>query len=209
MFLNIQIYFKRTGSPDGNYIIVPGSDGSNNQLRYAYLSSEIFSSSTSPKGRCLTFWYYITGSNAGSLSFYVQDITNNNSYIIWKNGGADLGIEWNYGSFGFYFNNPYTIRIVSESSTSARIIALDDLIFQESKYCAVYPSSAMAGTGLPLPVNPTTTTKNPITSFPSVYDCNFETNFCNWNNDVTRKLMWTRNSGSTSSYETGPTIDHT
>ena len=68
----------------------------------------------------------------------------------------------------------------------------------------------MAGSGLPLPSKPTiTTTFNPITPIPSVYDCNFEKDYCNWKNDVSRPILWKRNRGYTSSDETGPTIDHT
>jgi hypothetical protein len=89
------------------------------------------------------------------------------------------------------------------------VIALDDVIFQESKFCSVYPSTAMAGSGLPLPSKPITTTANPITPIPSVYDCNFEKDFCNWKNDINRPLKWKRNRGSTDSDETGPSIDHT
>jgi len=90
------------------------------------------------------------------------------------------------------------------------VIALDDVIFQESKYCSVFPSTAMAGSGLPLPSKPIlTTTANPITPIASVYDCNFEKDFCNWKNDLSRPLLWRRNRGSTDSGETGPTIDHT
>lgn len=82
-------------------------------------------------------------------------------------------------------------------------------MFQESKYCAYTPINAQAGTGLPLPVNPITTTKSPITSFPSVYDCTFEKDFCTWTNDNSTALKWIRNRGSTSTFETGPTTDHT
>lgn len=160
-------------------------------------------------GRCFTFWYFITGNNAGTLSIYVQDINTNTSIIIWQDGGSDLGNQWNYGTFGFYYDKPYSIRIVAENGASTGVIAIDDLVFQESKYCAVIPAYAQAGTGLPIPSKPITTTKNPITSLPSVYDCSFEKDYCQWTNDTTRPLYWIRNNGQTGTYETGPTTDHT
>jgi hypothetical protein len=178
-------------------------------IQDAYLESQIFPYSTSPRGRCLTFWYYMTGTNAGTLSFYVVGANNSDNIIVWSTGGADLGEQWNYGAFGFYYDKPYKINIVGKNMGSNGVIAIDDILFQESKYCGVNPPSAMAGTGLPLPSTPLQTTKNPITPLPSVYDCNFEKDLCTWKNDLSRPLKWTRNRGSTSSFETGPTIDHT
>jgi hypothetical protein len=70
------------------------------------------------------------------------------------------------------------------------------------------PTAATAGK-LPLP-QITTTTRNPLSApAPSVYDCNFENDFCNWINDLTLKLKWIRNCGTTVTVNTGPTADHT
>ena len=73
---------------------------------------------------------------------------------------------------------------------------LDDIIFKESRYCSVFPDEAVTGEELPLPSSiASTTTKNPVTKPPGAFDCNFEVGFCNWKNDFTKKLNWTRNQG--------------
>ena len=127
---------------------------------------------------------------------------------VWKDGGFDLGDQWNYGQFGFYFEDPYSIVIQASTGSASGFIGLDDIYFKEAQYCSVFPENAATGGSLPLP-QITTTTKNPITPTPSIYDCNFEIDLCNWKNDLTVPLTWLRNKGSTSSSETGPNTDHT
>lgn len=39
--------------------------------------------------------------------------------------------------------------------------------------------------------------------------CNFERDLCNWQQDKTENLDWTRDSGGTASSGTGPSFDHT
>ena len=131
----------------------------------------------------------------------------NNSITIWRDGGKDYGNQWNYGQFSFYLNAPYAVTIQGTRGGSVGVVAIDDLFFKESQYCSVQPDSANAGGNLPLQ----TTTRVPttVTPIPSVYDCNFEVDFCNWENDVSRPLNWTRNKGSTTTSETGPSVDHT
>ena len=42
------------------------------------------------------------------------------------------------------------------------------------------------------------------------FDCNFETGVCSsWLQDTTDQLDWSIGQGSTSSFGTGPTVDHT
>ena len=44
---------------------------------------------------------------------------------------------------------------------------------------------------------------------PTVYDCNFESGFCKWQQAHDDKFDWTRTQGPTGSQSTGPTNDHT
>lgn len=44
---------------------------------------------------------------------------------------------------------------------------------------------------------------------PSIYDCNFEVDFCQWTRLTDGARNWTRNRGSTSTIETGPQFDVT
>jgi hypothetical protein len=135
----------------------------------------------------------------------VKNLDNNQTTLIWKDGGYNYGDQWNYGQFGFGIDSSYVVII--EGTSGIGIVAIDDLFFKESQYCSIQPVSANAGGNLPLQ----TTTRLPttVTPIPSVYDCNFEVDFCNWENDYTRPLNWTRNRGSTTISETGPSVDHT
>ena len=40
-------------------------------------------------------------------------------------------------------------------------------------------------------------------------NCNFDTNFCFWSNDLLFSFTWTQQSYDTSSWDTGPSADHT
>lgn len=40
-------------------------------------------------------------------------------------------------------------------------------------------------------------------------DCNFESGMCTWVNTKGDVFDWTRNSGTTPSFQTGPSVDHT
>jgi len=138
-------------------------------------------------------------------------MTASGSQIItmWKDGGFDRGNQWNYAQFGFYFDKPYSVIIQASTGSGSGFIGLDDIYFKESQYCNVLPETAGAGGNLPLP-QITTSTRNPLsTPAPSVYDCNFEKDFCNWKNDLSLRLTWIRNSGTTITGNTGPTTDHT
>ncbi|CAF4608441.1 unnamed protein product, partial [Rotaria socialis] len=55
------------------------------------------------------------------------------------------------------------------------------------------------------------TVTRPTTPFqiPSIYDCTFEDDFCQWTFLTDRALNRTRNQGATSTAETGPQFDVT
>ena len=81
------------------------------------------------------------------------------------------------------------------------------MIFKESSYCNVIPDSASVGEVL---VTPSELTVRPTTpTVPSVFDCNFEINFCTWRQTFPYKLQWIRQRGATPSSLTGPLLDHT
>uniref|UniRef100_A0A7M5U4P5 Uncharacterized protein n=1 Tax=Clytia hemisphaerica TaxID=252671 RepID=A0A7M5U4P5_9CNID len=54
-----------------------------------------------------------------------------------------------------------------------------------------------------------TTMAPPTTPKPSIYDCNFEKNFCSFTNMAGDNLNWQRHKGETGSWGTGPKVDHT
>ncbi|RNA14511.1 MAM and LDL-receptor class A domain-containing 2-like, partial [Brachionus plicatilis] len=184
----------------GKYIYVESGSSGNK----AVLTSQVFDRPTSMRGRCLTFWFYVSGVSTGTIETNIRT-------LVWKEGGYDNpSTDWNYGSFGFYIQNEYAIEIEGTSGSRQSSIGLDDLIIKDSQICSVSPASADPGTGLPIPTSTTTTTKVPLTTpIPSVYDCTFENDFCNWKNDFSLPMNWTRTKGKTSSIETGAEIDHT
>ncbi|CAF0741650.1 unnamed protein product, partial [Brachionus calyciflorus] len=195
-----------TGSSYGGYAFVESASSGN----VAFMTSQIFSTPTSYRGRCLTFWYYISGTNPGSILIYVKNLRSNTNTLIWKDGNEDKGQQWNYGQFGFFSDSEYTIIIEGISGSQQSSVSIDDIFFKDSQFCSVSPTSAAVGPGLPIPSTTTTTTKSPTsTPAPSIYDCNFEIDYCNWKNDSSRPLTWLRNQGRTTSEDTGAEIDHT
>lgn len=142
--------------------------------------------------------------------FQIKNLQTNATTLLWKEGGNDAGRRWNYGAFGFYVDYEYSILLEGISGGTQTIVAVDDIIIKESQYCTVTPLSAVTGPGLPIPSIIPTTTKAPTsTPKPSIYDCTFEVDFCNWKNDLTRPLNWTRTQGETESFDTGAQVDHT
>lgn len=160
----------------------------------------------------MTFWYYINGPSNEILSVFIFDIQTNKTTRMWDLGARNLGREWHYGSFGFYYEKPYTIFLRALSTENDSTIAVDDIIFKESQYCSTTPLSAES-TVLPIPTTtkPTTTTRDPSASTvkPSAFDCDFEKDLCSYENDLSRPMQWSRNKGSTTTSDTGPNVDHT
>lgn len=189
---------------------MPGNTA-NDKGQTAELISEIFLN-TAPKGRCFTFWYYLTGGDAGFIEISVRDTVTNNVFVLWKDGAVDLGNKWYFGQFGYYLDSPHRINIKAIRGGSTGSVALDDLMFREAKYCSVIPDEAVTGVSLPVQnaTSALSTTRGSVTTRPpSAFDCDFEVDFCKWQNDYSLALNWTRNQGQTDSLDTGPIVDHT
>ena len=54
-----------------------------------------------------------------------------------------------------------------------------------------------------------TTLAPPTTPAPSIHDCDFEKDYCEFKNLIKDKLDWKKHKGETGSYGTGPKTDHT
>ena len=154
----------------------------------------------------MTFWYYFSGVGNASLTFRVVDKIGQKNVPVWNLNGSS-GRKWQFGSFGFYFNNIYEIRIIALGDGKEGSVALDDIIFKESQFCGTYPPEAATDASLPLPTTTPrpSTTKNPSPNLD--FDCDFEDSFCNWSPDLSKPLNWTRKQGK--SLVDGPKVDHT
>lgn len=75
-------------------------------------------------------------------------------------------------------------------------LAIDDITFTYSR-CNVLPSIAVPPTAPP-------TTPPPV-----INNCTFEQGLCSWTNLKGDNFDWTRDHGGTSSWNTGPSVDHT
>jgi len=194
------------GDTSGNYLFIEFNQAED-RGDLAFLTSEVFQYSTAPKGRCFTFWFYMKGVDMGSLSVQIIDKTNRKYSTVWRINGKDLGDKWNYGSIGFYVENPYFIRFVGFSGGAPGSIAIDDLMFVDASYCSLTPSDASGDVSLPVPM--TTTVKPPTTNITSDFDCNFENGLCTWQQDTRNGLKWLRARGELNFGEHGPLVDHT
>lgn len=182
-----------TQSSVGKYIYFE-SDKAAAKGQVARLQSETFEQTTR-RGKCFTFWFYISGVDAGFIEIVVKDMTNNNLYSLWRLGGTNMATQgWQFGQLGFYLDSPHTVIVQATRGGSAGSVAIDDIYFKESQYCSFTPMDSFTGTNLPVPL--ATTTRRPTQPTPSALDCDFEEDLCQWKNDVSKNIDWKRFNGS-------------
>ena len=147
-----------------------------------YYTSPVLNGTVS-KYKCLEFWYYMYGPNAGRIS--VQRSRNTNKpfpYTIWSTqGSARPGWQMKHLRIGYGLSSvTYNVKFVYEMTGDSYngFAAIDDIVIQENE-CA-----------------------------PVDY-CDFEDNQCGFTNDATADFEWQRGNSSTSTLTTGPSIDHT
>ena len=93
-------------------------------------------------------------------------------------------------------------------------IALDDLKYFASTNCSILPTKASPTQQPSSTASTSTTTTSPLSTYTwapqDALDCNFEVDFCLWQNDTTADIFWKRSSGLNNTfYSTGPSTDHT
>ena len=86
------------------------------------------------------------------------------------------------------------IRIVAERGPSDNGYVALDAIFMDNVHCSIFPEDASPNT--------TTTTPSP----PTIRNCDFEENFCDWS-PMGEEFIWTRSKGSEEDGTDGPTED--
>ena len=186
------------GTTNGYYIYMEATGRSNGQK--TVLQSMVFP--PAPNGRCLSFWYHMYTvfpfGTQSTLAVYLKNVNSKFGSILWiRNTSA--GNVWKNAHVAFSSNTQYQILLVAiRGQSSLSDIAIDDITFSTS-----------CNTSLTQPT-PSPTRQAPVTLPPTSYDCNFERGFCGWIQGVaTDTLNWTRHQGPTSSFDTGPTVDHT
>ena len=179
----------------------------------AVLKSEVFPP-TSPKGRCVSFWYYVNDKAFG-LMFNLKSSMISSK---WEHNFVRMGEQWNYATFGFRSDQPYEITIQgrrASASINHTLLAVDDIFFRDSTFCATYPSSAVPS----MPLFVRTTTLAPVNNNNtqlSGFACDFERDFCGWTQNTTittgtspERRQWRRYSGRAAFYSSQPKQDHT
>ncbi|CAI9725294.1 and LDL-receptor class A domain-containing 2-like [Octopus vulgaris] len=124
-------YYKRikprTGS--GSYIYIKSfqsKKGSNAMIHTTLLAP------TSTGGNCMSFWYYMYGSNIGTLNVYMTKFGR--KVLIWTKRGSQEN-QWNYAHLNV--ENDYNFMLYIEFVTNGRstgMVAVDD-IFMDTNGC--------------------------------------------------------------------------
>ena len=83
-------------------------------------------------------------------------------------------------------------------------IALDDVKFFSSTNCSILPAKADPGLSTTTKASTTTTSRTTLSTYSwlpqDAADCNFEQDFCLWQNDTTSDLFWKRSKGSLTNF---------
>ncbi|KAL9953498.1 hypothetical protein ACROYT_G040921 [Oculina patagonica] len=146
---------------------------------------------------CLKFYYHMYGATIGTLNVF-----NGNSVVFSKSGNR--GSYWIEATITIYLDSTITFEGIAGSSFTGDI-AIDDV--------SITNGSCINQTAAP-PSIPTGFTQMPNasipTSSPAVTSCNFDYNLCyGWQQSYSDVFNWTRHTGSTPSFDTGPSSDHT
>ncbi|XP_035827622.1 MAM and LDL-receptor class A domain-containing protein 1-like [Aplysia californica] len=172
----------------------------------AWLISETFQP-TSPSGRCMSFWYFMTGNVQSTLNIRIRIPDINKDEYVWQIKDTNQASNWQQARLPIpVISHDYTVVFegVYGAKTTNPIggIGFDDVSFTDSS-CAILPANA-APSAQPSQ-RPTQVTGTPT----GAINCDFEKDFCGWVSDTAAQIQWSRNVGSTSSIGTGPSGDHT
>ncbi|KAJ7380815.1 hypothetical protein OS493_007199, partial [Desmophyllum pertusum] len=133
---------------------------------------------------CVLFWYHMFGPHIGALNVYMKDGGQTKTLMYQKVGSQ--GDEWKEGLLQLSpTKSSYQVIFEGVRGTSYQgDISLDDISFQNNQ-CP--PSSEC-------------TFENVVGS---------QSSSCGWTQDGSDNFDWSRATGATASYQTGPPFDHT
>ncbi|KAL8608892.1 hypothetical protein ACOMHN_065230 [Nucella lapillus] len=136
-------------------------------------------SQPSTRGACLRFWYHMYGRTMGSLHVYLRQ------------GGSLVK----------------TLYTISGNQDNHWIQAETTVIFASSTWQAVFEGVVGSSYYSDIAIDDVSITSGSCGGAQG--NCDFEKDTCTWSNVGGDTFDWLRTSGSTPSYFTGPTTDHT
>ena len=149
----------------------------------------------------------MNGNDTNDITFILYGMQSKSYNFLWQMRNTNMGNQWNYGSFGFYYDAPYEIMIKglrgSAGGSEDTITAIDDIFFKESTYCTVSPPQARKSALPPLTLG---TNSSQLSNVTSRFDCDFETSLGKWTVDESASRKWMRTSGRLTH---SPEVDHT
>ncbi|XP_072170528.1 thyroid hormone-induced protein B-like [Diadema setosum] len=154
--------------------------------------------------QCLTFWYHMYGNTINSLNVYQSASITPSSYDLIFSLYGDRGNTWYEAQINIdNYTQPFYITIEGVHGRSyTGDIAIDDIVLSQGS-CQQEVTDLF--TTADANNDPTTPPYNGSSNF----DCDFEYGTCGWQQSYYDDFDWSRNSGSTGSWFTGPSGDHT
>ncbi|XP_061696356.1 zonadhesin-like isoform X2 [Syngnathoides biaculeatus] len=213
----------------GHYLYIEANTASHGDTA-RLISSECFASGP----QCLQFWYHMYGS-ADTMGLHLYLLQDKKADVIWRKRN-DQGNMWHLAEVGVTVNGSFQIIIEGRrGSNEESDVAIDDITLYQgqcselSGVVTTLPPKPEANATLPptRPPGPNATvshfaevTTNVIMDNNDTPDaqplhavcqlnCNFERDLCQWNQLRADVFDWTRLSGSTPTFSTGPSSDHT
>nr|XP_020664820.1 apical endosomal glycoprotein [Pogona vitticeps] len=116
------------GTPQGHYLVLNTSGDTSASSQRATLRSGVFP--PWPRTHCVTFWYYLSSGNPGSLRAYVEE-GGRQKEVLTKS--LVPGEAWHFVSFGTQIQRDWQVTLLAERGGGgpASYLALDDLYVQE------------------------------------------------------------------------------
>ncbi|XP_038574073.1 zonadhesin-like isoform X2 [Micropterus salmoides] len=151
---------------------------------------------------CLQFWYHMYGS-ATAMALNIFLLKDNKAIKLWSMMN-NQGPEWHQGLVDIRVSGPFQIIVEGIRGSNAQSdVAIDDISIHFGS-CSGRLPGLISRTELP------STTAEVFPSHPVCnIDCSFDSNLCSWNQMITDAFDWTWQSGSTPTFMTGPSADHT
>ncbi|XP_061173555.1 MAM and LDL-receptor class A domain-containing protein 2-like [Saccostrea echinata] len=207
----------------GNYMFIDASSGS--YATDTRLVSPVYGNLSSTCS--ISFAYYTNVGPFSRLNLYLyppnSDPTTANSrvfYRLWTSSSL-VGSQWQNATVGIGNRNPgYRLAFVARNFDRNRGgIAIDDVVFNTCALpavgqCASNQFKCHRGACVDMTrkcdfSNDCGDNSDEIGCSSYVERCNFESDICNWQQDINDMFDWTWKQGATASSGTGPNFDHT